>query len=62
MISMACLIFLGDVPDDYSVLRRRGSLLLSVGAPKHEPSFFFFLPISVFLKRSIYKRWKEGEF
>lgn len=60
-LMMACLIFLGSVPDDYSVLGRGGSLLLSVGAAEHESSSYF-LPISVFLNRSIYKRWKEGEF
>lgn len=49
MISIACLIFLGNVPDDYSVLRRVGSVLLRVGAPEHESSFYFF-PISIFLK------------
>lgn len=58
MISMACLNFLGNVPDDYSVLHRGGSLPLSGGAPEHESSFYF-RPISIFLNRSIYKRWEE---
>lgn len=53
MISIACLIFFGTVPDDDSFLRRVGSvLLLSIGALKHELSFYnFFSPISIFLKK-----------
>ena len=53
MISMVCLLFLGNVPDEYSFLCREDSPPLSFGAPPHE--FSFLLPIIVSLKRSIYK-------
>lgn len=41
MISMACLIFLGNVPE-YSALHRGGSLLLSVGVPSMNRASIFF--------------------
>lgn len=51
MISMACLIFFGHVPDDYSVLHNGGAVLLwSRGAPEHESSFYF-VPISTFSQK-----------
>lgn len=48
IITMACLIFLGDISDECSLFHRWGSLLLHVGAPDHELNF---IPISVFAKR-----------
>lgn len=46
MISMGCLIFLGNDPDECATESRSTQALL---------------PINVFLKSSIYKTWKEGE-